>query len=107
MDIYVNGILQVPGFDYVASKNSVSFTRPPARGYDIVMKDLIGNVTQITADGFTFLYQISAHSKGCNNAIDLFNDALKYYDNPAVSDVLERLRVVVELVKQDDPIRQR
>jgi len=100
MDIYVNGILQVPGFDYVASKNSVSFTRPPARGYDIVVKDLIGNVTKITADGTTFLYQISAHSKGINNAIDLLNDALKYYDNPAVADVLDQLKVVIALVEQ-------
>lgn len=100
MDIYVNGILQVPGFDYVASKNSVSFTHPPVRGYDIVVKDLIGNATRITADGTTFLYQISAHSKGCNNAIDLLNDALKYYDNPAVADVLDQLKVVIALVEQ-------
>jgi len=101
MDIYVNGILQVPGFDYVASKNSVSFTRPPARGYDIVVEDSGGNATQITADGTTFLYQLSADTKSYNNAINLLNDALKYYDNPAVADVLERLRIVVELVKQE------
>ena len=100
MDIYVNGILQVPGFDYVASKNSVSFTRPPARGYDIVVKDLIGNVTKITADGTTFLYQLSADTKSYNNAINLLNDALKYYDNPAVADVLDQLKVVIALVEQ-------
>ena len=100
ISVYVNGVPQLSGFDYVASKNSVSFTRPPARGYDIVVKGLIGNATRITADGTTFLYQISAHSKGINNAIDLFNNALKYYDNPAVADVLDQLKVVIALVEQ-------
>ena len=100
LSVFVNGVSQLPGFNYVAGKNSVCFTGPPAAGTDIVVEDSGGNATRITADGTTFLYQLSAHSKSYNNAINLLNDALKYYDNPAVADVLERLRVVVELVKQ-------
>jgi len=101
ISVYINGVVQLPGFDYAASKNTVSFTVPPAAGSDIVLKGPRGDVTQITADGTTFLYQLSADTKSYNNAINLLNDALKYYDNPAVADVLERLRIVVELVKQE------
>ena len=101
LNVYVNGIVQVPGIDYVAGTNVVSFTRPPARGSDILVKGQFGDVTHITADGSTYLYRISDFADNYNYAMNLLNDALKYYDNPAVADVLERLRVVVELVKQD------
>jgi chaperonin GroEL (HSP60 family) len=98
IQVHLNGSKLIPGFDYVAGKNSVCFTGPPAAGTNIVVEDSGGNATRITADGNTFLYQLSV--KDYNNTINLLKDALKYYDNPAVADVLERLRVVVELVKQ-------
>jgi hypothetical protein len=101
IQVHLNGLKLIPGFDYVAGKNSVCFTGPPAAGTNIVVEDSGGNATRITADGTTFLYQLSAYTKDYNyNTINLLDDALKYYDNPAVADVLERLRVVVELVKQ-------
>jgi hypothetical protein len=107
LSVHINGVRQVPGIDYVAAKNSVSFSTPPAAGDTIHISSPRGTVAHIMADGSTYLYQMMMDIDRHDNIMNLLNDAAKYYDNPAVADLLERLQVVVELVKQDDPIRQR
>jgi hypothetical protein len=101
LSVTINGIRQVPGIDYVAAKNSVSFSTPPAAGDTIHVSSPRGTVARIMADGSTYLYQMMMDIERHDDIMNLLNDAAKYYDNSAVADVLERLRVVVELVKEN------
>jgi len=101
ISVHVNGVLQVPGIDYLAAKNAVSFASPPRAGDLIHVSSLQGTIANIMADGSTYLYQMLTDIERHENIMNLLNDAAKYYDNPAVADVLERLRVVVELVKEN------
>ena len=99
ISVHVNGVLQVPGIDYVAAKNAVSFSSPPGAGDLIHVSGPRGTIANIMADGTTYLYQMITDIDRHDNIMNLLNDAAFYYDNPAVADVLERLRVVVELVR--------
>jgi hypothetical protein len=100
LSVTINGVRQVPGIDYVAGKNAVSFSTPPAAGDTIHVSSPRGTVAHIMADGSTYLYLITMDIERHDNIMNLLNDAAKYYDNPAVADVLERLQVVLALVKQ-------
>jgi len=105
LSVHVNGVMQIPGIDYVSCKNAVSFTTPPQAGDVIHLSNSRGTVGQFYADGSTYMYQFTVDIHGHENIMNLLNDVGKYYQNPAVADVLERLKVVIELVKQDDLIR--
>ena len=99
--VHINGVRQIPGIDYTACKNAVAFTGPPRVGDVIHVNNSRGTVGQFYADGSTYLYQMEVDVDGHESIMDLLNDVGKYYQNPAVADVLERLRVVIELVKEN------
>ena len=106
--VHVDGVLQLPGVDYTSGLKTISFSSPPRMGSAIHVGSMQGTVASIMGDGATFLFPLIADLEGYNAVMNLLNDASKYYTNPAVADVLERLKVVVELVKQDNaPVRQR
>ena len=107
ISVHINGVMQLPGVDYTTGVKSISFSSPPDSGSHIHISSPHGTVASILADGTTYLFPIIADLENYNAVMNLLNDAAKHYDNPTVADVLERLRVVVELVKQDDLIRQR
>lgn len=101
LSVHVNGVKQIPGIDYLAAKNAVSFSSPPAAGDVIHISNSRGTVGNIFGDGSTYLYQLPIDADGHESIMDLLNDVGKYYKNPAVADMLEQLRVVIELVKEN------
>ena len=101
IDAYINGIRLVPGIDYSVKGNSVSFSQAPAAGAKIQMVHNLHSVANLCGDGSTFLFTGPFDNADREDAIyDTMNTALRYKDNPAVAEVLERLQVVVALVKE-------
>ena len=96
--ISVNGIIQVPGVDYHATQNAVSFSMPPQAGSTISIRSQSGVLANILADGSTYLYQFMSDFE--NGTSQMLEDAFHMRHIPAVADMLERLKVVVELAKQ-------
>jgi hypothetical protein len=104
IEAYINGIRQVPGIDFVARGNSISFMSPPAAGDGIQIVHNGYSICNLTGNGTTFLFTGPFADAGQQDElIDLLRQAFDYRNNTAVADVLERLRVVVELVKQECP----
>jgi hypothetical protein len=102
IEAYINGIRQVPGIDFVARGNSVSFMSPPATGAGIQIVYNGYSICNLIGNGTTFLFTGPfADADQQDKLIDLLRQAFDYRDNPAVADALERLQVVMELVKQE------
>jgi hypothetical protein len=99
--VHINGVMQLPGIDYVTGESTISFSSPPDVGSAIHVGSLTGTVASIMGDGSTFVFPIMTDLESYNKIMNVLNDASKYYKNPAVADVLDRLKVVVELVKQE------
>jgi hypothetical protein len=97
--VHVNGIAQLPGIDYHTTQNSISFSSPPQAGSTISIQSKSGVLANILADGSTYLYQFMSDFE--NSTSQMLEDAFHMCHVPAVADMLERLRVVVELAKQD------
>jgi hypothetical protein len=98
MLVYINGVMQAPGIDYHAAQNAISFSTPPAAGSTISIQGRNGTLANIYADGSTYLYQFINDFE--HDQIGLLEEAFKLRHVPAVADMLERLKVVVELAKQ-------
>ena len=102
IDAYINGIRLVPGIDYSVRGNTVSFSQAPAAGAQIQMVHNLHSVANLYGDGSTFLFTGPfADVEQQDNIVDVLHHALKYRDNPAVAEALERLSVVVTLVKEE------
>ncbi len=98
MLVYISGVLQAPGIDFYLGKNTVMFPEPPSAGCIVEIKNNRGNWFRKTADGSTYLYQVATPNDDVQALLD---DAFKYCDVPAVADLLSKLKVVIELVKQE------
>lgn len=98
--VSINGLMQVPGVDYHAAQNSISFSSPPPAGTTISIQGKSGVLANILADGSTYLYQFMSDFE--NSTSQMLEDAFHMRHVPAVADMLERLKVVVALAKQDD-----
>lgn len=99
MLVYINGVMQAPGIDYHAAQNAISFSTPPAAGSTISIEGRNGTLANIYADGSTYLYQFINDVE--HDQIGLLEEAFKLRHVPAVEDMLERLKVVVKLAKQE------
>lgn len=95
--VSINGIMQCPGVDYHATQNSISFSSPPQAGSTISIRSKSGVLSSIQGDGSTYLYQFMSDFE--NSTSKMLEDAFYMRRVPAVADMLERLRVVVELAK--------
>lgn len=105
MIVFINGIKQIPGIDYVSTNNAIAFSSPPAAMDTIEIQSRNGVLARILGDGSTYRFDFM-------NDIDhdttyMLEEAFKLRHVPAVADILERLQVIVALAKQDDHIRQR
>jgi len=111
--VHMNGIALLPGVDYTVGDALVSFSQAPERGARIMFTEVIDpdtgatHVTQIIGDGHTYLFHLETNFGDRVKLQRLFESALTYKDHPTVRDVLERLQVVVELVKHDATIYKR
>lgn len=99
MLVYVNGVVQVPGIDYLEGINSISFSSAPSAGSTINIQGRNGTLASILGDGFTYLFQFFNDTD--HDTTYMLEEAFKLRDIPAVADMLERLKVVVELAKQE------
>jgi hypothetical protein len=99
ISVYIDGVLQIPGIDYTAAKNAVSFSQPPMRGSYIEVSAL-STVVRLLGDGSTYLFMLDIDVERHTDLNDMLHDAFKLRDVPAVAEALERLKVVIELVKQ-------
>ena len=102
IEAYINGIRQVPGIDFVARSNSISFRQAPPAGADVQLVYGGYGIANLCGDGSTFLFPGPFNDvERQDNIVDVLHHALKYRDNPAVAEALERLSVVVTLVKEE------
>ena len=100
MQVYIDGILQISGFDYAITGNAVSFTYAPGQGSQIELHSGSIVVARLLGDGRTFLFRISKEGSQRHALLQLLDDAVKYRDKPAVAEALEKLIVAIELVKE-------
>lgn len=96
--VSINGIMQIPGVDYYTGKDMISFTQPPSSGATITIMGERGVLMNIIGDGSTYLFRYI--DEASSKVSEMLETAFKHRDVPAVADMLERLRVVVELAKQ-------
>lgn len=101
--VSINGIFQVPGIDYHAGKDMISFTQPPQAGATITIMGERGVLMNVIGDGVTYLFRYIDEES--SKISEMLETAFKHRDVPAVADILERLQVVVELVREHDTIR--
>lgn len=101
--VSINGIMQIPGVDYHAGKDMISFTQPPQAMATITIMGERGVLMNVIGDGSTYLFRYIDEES--SKITEMLEQAFKHRDVPAVADMLERLKVVVELVKENDTIR--
>lgn len=97
--VSINGLVQVPGIDYHATKNSIAFSGPPQAGSVIEIRGNAGTLATILGDGSTYLFQFMNDLD--HDQIGMLEEAFKLRHVPAVADMLARLEVVVKLAKQE------
>lgn len=103
--VSINGIMQVPGVDYHAAGNTISFATPPQAMANIDIRGRNGVLASILGDGSTYLFNFMTDFD--HETTSMLEEAFKLRHVPAVADMLQRLEVVVKLAKQDDTLRQR
>jgi hypothetical protein len=110
--VHINGVALIPGIDYTVGDTLINFSVPPPAGADIVFTEVISpttgatHMTRLYGDGSTFLFRLETNFTDRVQLNQMFELAIKYKDNPTVRDALDKLKVVLELVK-DDTLRQR
>jgi len=113
MDVNLNGLRLIPGIDYTATPTQISFSEAPCVGDHIVVTSAIPGapggafVQTITGNGHTFLYKLDSSFNSRVELQRLLADAWEYHRVPAVEDILNQLKIVIELVKEDDTFHQR
>lgn len=96
--ISINGIIQIPGVDYHLGETKIAFTQAPSRGSTITINSTSGVLSHVIGDGSTYLYDY--HDSESVTTRQMLELAYLHRSIPAVADMLERLKVVVELAKQ-------
>ena len=97
--VYVEGVLQSL-FEYSIVNDRIFFNEaPPVMSKITVISGVGQDIKHIAhvGDGFTRVFQ-TPHQ---NEFDTLITDLRNYQDHPSVKDMIERLQVVLALVKQD------
>ena len=102
--VSINGVVQVPGIDYHAAGNTISFLMPPSAMSTIDIRGRNGALARILGDGSTYLFNFMTDFD--HETTSMLEEAFKFRHVPAVADMLQRLEVIVKLAKQDDTLRQ-
>lgn len=96
--VHINGSRLIPKHDYSIAKERIRFSQAPRYGDRIQIAtanascEFYGNDVQID-------YPIPEPLRKSVGLEQLITDLLEYMDHPTVKDQLERLQVVLELVK--------
>lgn len=99
--VYIDGFLLQVNIDYQVVSNMVMFKQAPPRGSQVQITDgsLSGSTRYVSYQGDGARVVFSTPEQSEFN--DLIDDLATYRDHPTVADVVERLKVVLALVKQD------
>lgn len=108
--VHLNGLKLIPGIDYSATNHTVSFNEAPAVGDEVLItSDIPGgsgsHMQRFVGNGSLFLYQLDSAFQERMKLQAVLDDAWTYQGVPAVQDILAQLKVVIELVKQDTPLK--
>lgn len=95
--VFINGVRQIPSIDYVLGSTTLNLSAPPAQGSNISLVLADGSETVFLGDGLTYLFNFRSQR---HEMLQLLDDAVKYRENPAVLEALEKLKVVIELVRE-------
>lgn len=105
--VHMNGLTLLPGIDYTTGKNLISFSVPPPMGAEIMYTEVVDvntgatHVTRLQGNGSTYMFKLDTDFAERLAIHELFSEAIKHKDNPAVRDAINKLQVILELVKQD------
>jgi hypothetical protein len=105
LDVFVDGVRQIEGIQFTTSVKQLAFHQPPPIGTTISIKAWGREFARFIGDGCTYLYNfdpVDPVNPKSRDLMNLVNDLVKYHKNPTVSDVLDRLQVVINLVKEDE-----
>ena len=94
----INGVLLIPGIDYVVDREYMSFTQAPRYGDRIHVMTPNANA-DFYGNDVTFRFPMPTVIQKSEVLEGLMHDLDEYMDHPTVKDQLERLQVVLELVK--------
>jgi hypothetical protein len=101
MMVFVNGVMQLQGIDYKSTRTQLSFSTPPHANSIIEMKTVDGGSSYINADGKRYVFDLTEQFAKAQRLSDALAYAYQNKDNPTIADALERLLVVVELMKDE------
>lgn len=95
----INGVVLMPRHDYIVEKDYVEFKEVPRMGdrIQIISKD---HRFELYGNEFTYKYPIPQEMIKAHQLESLITDLVEYMDHPTVKDQLERLQVVIELVRK-------
>lgn len=94
--VYVNGAVQAPLFHYERVGNSIVFSQAPSSDSTI---EIVTRETrnQYKGDGHTNVFETPHTPKLM--FLQFAEEVWQHRENPAVKDALEKLKIVVELVR--------
>lgn len=98
--ISINGVIQTPNLDYVAANNEIKFTKAPAKGCVVEIRGPNGTLIQQQGTGFIDTFWLDDILPE-DPLVALFQEVYKNKDVPAVKDILDRLQVVINLIKTE------
>jgi hypothetical protein len=96
--VHINGARLVPKHDYNIAKERIRFSQAPRYG-DLIQLATPTSTCQFYGNDVQMDYPIPDSLKKSVGLEQLISDLLEYMDHPTVKDQLERLQVVLELVK--------
>lgn len=110
--VHLNGVSLLEGIDYFMGDATISFATPPVSKSEILVTEVVGSkgathVTRLIGNGNKFVFTLDRSFEQNLLVQEMLDQAYKYRHVPAVEDILEKLKVVIELVKQHDTVSKR
>jgi hypothetical protein len=106
IEIYLNGLRLIQNHDYIVEPAGVCFTEAPCIGDRIsVSRPIFGStggrlLEMHIGNGTTCLYPLNNQFNDRVEIQNLLDDVYTYQHVPAVAEALEKLKVVIGLIKE-------
>lgn len=101
IQVGINGVILMPGHDYHIEKDQIVFSQAPRMGDNI---QIVSKAYRHSLHGndVSYKYDIPNEMKKAHKIEQLIEDLVEYMDHPSVQDQLDRLQVIIELVRKTD-----
>lgn len=102
MNVYINGVLLSPTYDYTVVGEQVTFSEPPQCGDRIDFSGIGQNpfTYSKTADGLNTIYTVNQVWQDVIAHNSLLNKAWNHREHPMIRDALERLQSAIALIEE-------